>query len=82
VGPGAILTGGVAVDVRAFVGAGAVVLPNLRVGAGAIVGAGAVVTSDVEPGAVVAGNPARPLRTRDIGDGVMTCPHCSTHGAS
>lgn len=49
------------VERGASLGSGAVVLGGVRVGAGAIVGAGAVVTRDVEPGAVVAGSPARPL---------------------
>jgi acetyltransferase-like isoleucine patch superfamily enzyme len=47
------------VESRASIGSGALVLGGVRVGAGAIVGAGAVVTRDVEPGAVVAGVPAR-----------------------
>ncbi|HEX4511443.1 MAG TPA: acyltransferase [Burkholderiaceae bacterium] len=46
------------------VGVGAVILPGVTVGRGAQVGAGAVVTHDVPPYAVVAGNPARILRTR------------------
>jgi acetyltransferase-like isoleucine patch superfamily enzyme len=46
------------------VGAGALVLPGVTVGEGAQVGAGAVVTRDVPAGAVVAGNPARVLRSR------------------
>jgi acetyltransferase-like isoleucine patch superfamily enzyme len=50
------------VERGASLGSGAVILGGLRIGAGALVGAGAVVTKDVEPGAVVAGTPARPLR--------------------
>jgi UDP-3-O-[3-hydroxymyristoyl] glucosamine N-acyltransferase len=38
---------------------------QIRVGRGDIVGLGAVVLKDVPPGAVVAGNPARPLERRD-----------------
>ena len=36
-----------------------VVLPGVTIGEGSIVGAGSVVTKDVEPGVIVAGNPAR-----------------------
>jgi UDP-2-acetamido-3-amino-2,3-dideoxy-glucuronate N-acetyltransferase len=50
------------VEDGASIGSGATILGGVRIGAGATVGAGAVVTRDVEPGAVVAGNPARPLR--------------------
>src|SRR5213078_1760768 len=46
----------------ARVGGAAVLLPGIEVGEEAFVGAGAVVLSDVEPGMVVVGNPARPIR--------------------
>jgi acetyltransferase-like isoleucine patch superfamily enzyme len=46
------------------VGVGALILPGVTVGKGAQVGAGAVVTADVPAYAVVAGNPARVLRSR------------------
>lgn len=44
---------------RCWIGAGASILPGVTVGEGAIVGAGSVVTKDVEPGTIVAGNPAK-----------------------
>lgn len=48
----------------ASIGSGAIVLCGLRIGEDAVVGAGAVVTHDVPAGAIVAGSPARLLRTR------------------
>jgi len=53
---------------RASIGSGAVILPGVIVGEGAMIGAGSVVTEDVAPRAVVAGNPARVLRTLDPGE--------------
>ncbi len=52
---------------RATIGSGAVILGGVTIGAGAIVGAGAVVTKSVASRTVVAGNPARLLRT--LGEG-------------
>jgi len=50
----------------AWIGARAIVLPGRKVGEGAVVAAGSVVTHDVEPWTVVAGNPARVIRRREI----------------
>jgi phosphonate metabolism protein (transferase hexapeptide repeat family) len=47
-----------------WIGHGAVVLPGRTIGTGAVVAAGAIVTKDVAPYAIVAGNPARPIRAR------------------
>jgi len=47
----------------AWIGAGATVLKGVSIGACAVIGAGAVVTHDVPAAAVVAGNPARVIRT-------------------
>ena len=47
----------------ASLGTGSTILGGVTIGEGAIVGAGSVVTRDVPPRAVVAGNPARLLRT-------------------
>ena len=46
----------------ASIGSSATLLCGITIGEGALVGAGSVVTKDVEPGAVVAGNPAEPIR--------------------
>jgi acetyltransferase-like isoleucine patch superfamily enzyme len=47
----------------ASIGSGAVIMCGITVGPGALIGAGAVVTRDVAPAAVVAGVPARLVRT-------------------
>jgi UDP-2-acetamido-3-amino-2,3-dideoxy-glucuronate N-acetyltransferase len=47
----------------ASIGSGAIILCGLTIGENAIVGAGAVVTHDVPDDAIVAGSPARVLRT-------------------
>ena len=46
----------------ARVGGAAVLLPGIEIGEEAFIGAGAVVLRDVEPGTVVVGVPARPIR--------------------
>ncbi|MGO9526777.1 MAG: acyltransferase [Verrucomicrobiia bacterium] len=47
----------------ASIGSGATLLCGITIGERAIVGAGSVVTKDVPPGVVVAGNPARVMRS-------------------
>lgn len=53
----------VTIEDRAWIGARAIILKGVCVGRGAIVGAGAVVTRDVPPFTLVAGNPARVIRS-------------------
>ena len=47
----------------ASIGSGTTILSNIVVGENAIVGAGSLVTKDVPPNSIVAGNPARLLRS-------------------
>jgi acetyltransferase-like isoleucine patch superfamily enzyme len=53
----------------ASIGSGVTILANVVVGEHAIVGAGSVVTRDVPPNTIVAGNPARVLRSIETESG-------------
>jgi 2,3,4,5-tetrahydropyridine-2-carboxylate N-succinyltransferase/tetrahydrodipicolinate N-acetyltransferase len=72
IGAGAVLAGvieppsakPVVVEDGVLVGANAVVLEGVRIGKGAVVAAGAVVVDDVPEGAVVAGVPAKVIKSR------------------
>lgn len=55
---------GIVVEDGCWLGNNTIVLDGVRVGRGAIVGAASVVTRDIPAGAVVAGNPARVIRSR------------------
>ena len=60
-----LTTSPVTIGTNCWVGAGAVIPAGVRVGDQSFVGAGAVVTHDVQPGWLVGGVPARPLRELD-----------------
>jgi acetyltransferase-like isoleucine patch superfamily enzyme len=64
VGPGAHLAGRVTVEAGGYVGIGAAVREGRTIGAWAFVAGGAMVIDDVDPGARVAGVPARPMAPR------------------
>lgn len=57
------IKGTIVLEEDCWIGAGAIIMPNVTIGSEAIVGAGAVVTRDVPPNAVVAGIPARIIKT-------------------
>lgn len=54
----------VVIEDNVWIGARAVLLPGVRIGTGSVIGASAVVTKSVPPFSVVAGNPARIVKTR------------------
>lgn len=53
----------VVIEDHVWIGSKVLILPGVRIGTRAVVGAGSVVTKDVPPRCVVAGNPARVIRT-------------------
>lgn len=56
----------VTIEDYVFIGPRAIILPGVTIGKGAVVAAGAVVTKSVEPGAIVAGVPAKEIAKRKI----------------
>lgn len=56
----------VTIEDDVWIGTRAIIMPGLHIGKGAIIGAGAVVTKNVPEYAIVAGNPARIIRYRNV----------------
>lgn len=50
-----------------FIGVGSIVMPGVRIGDGSVIGAGSVVTKDIPPGTLAVGNPARVVRSIEVG---------------
>ena len=58
-----VATAPVRIDDDVWIGAGAVILPGVTVGSHSVIAAGAVVTHDVPAGSLVAGVPAKVVKT-------------------
>lgn len=67
-----INSGRVMIDDNAWIGYGAIILPNVEIGYGALVGAYSVVTNNARRMSIVAGNPAKYIRERDIDEMEIT----------
>ena len=57
--------GKISIGNNVFIGANCIVLPNISIGNNVIVGAGSVVTKSIPDNSVVAGNPARHIKSTD-----------------
>lgn len=58
------LGGDVLIEDYAWIGYRAIILPGITIGEGAVVGAGSIVTRNVSPYTIVAGNPAKFIKSR------------------
>jgi acetyltransferase-like isoleucine patch superfamily enzyme len=70
---------GIVIEDDVWLGSGAVITDGVRIGKGAVVAAGAVVTKDVEPHTVVAGVPARVIKTIEAGKEKIDSPNVIYH---
>ena len=57
--------GAITIGNNVFIGFGAILTPNVRIGNDVVVGAGSVVTKDISDNCVVAGCPARKIKSLD-----------------
>ena len=56
------------IGANCFIGGRSLILPGVEIGDNCVVGAGSIVTKSVPPGSIVAGNPARIIRSGiDVG---------------
>ena len=55
---------GISIGDDVWIGANAIILDGISIASHSVIGAGAVVTKDVDEGAIVVGNPARPIGSR------------------
>jgi carbonic anhydrase/acetyltransferase-like protein (isoleucine patch superfamily) len=63
ISPNGAETAPVAIEDNVFIGMNCLILKGVTIGRGSVVGAGSVVTRDAPPGVIIAGNPARVVRT-------------------
>ncbi len=61
-----LITGKIVLEDGAWVGAQSTVCPGVRVKSHAILAVGSIATSDLEPYTIYQGNPAKPIRKREI----------------
>ena len=59
---------GITIGDDVWIGSNVTILDGVTIGPHTIIGAGAVVTKDVPANTIAAGNPARVLRTREVGE--------------
>ena len=79
VAPSSALAGGVAIGEGTFIGLGAFIIQGVKIGKWCVIGAGSVVLRDVPDFSIVAGVPAKFIRTNERTneeeDLVVTAPH-------
>jgi virginiamycin A acetyltransferase len=59
-----ICKGDIIIEHDVWIGANSVILSGIKIGRGSVIAAGSIVTKNVEPYSVVAGNPAKKIRSR------------------
>ncbi|MGY4765656.1 acyltransferase [Kribbella sp. CWNU-51] len=73
---------GITIGDDVWIGSNVTILDGVTIGPHTIIGAGAVVTKDVPANTIAAGNPARVLRTREVGEEPAASSHVGSAGVS
>ena len=66
ISPNTTLCGGVNIDDSSWIGAGSVVRQQIYIGKNVVVGANSVVVKDIENSCIVAGNPAKKIKEKEM----------------